>query len=149
MYGPRDTHQLSIHPAAPDRLYSAAGDGYFESHDGGDTWQRFEGARGTNTSGVSPSIWRMRITSSFRQLPPHSAPTLTGGIISLSARGSPWQELDDGLPQPAGRCALELRGAADRNVPSSALQAVGCERLATSYVRGHKMLKLKQRAVFS
>ncbi|HWC16283.1 MAG TPA: hypothetical protein VG498_04685 [Terriglobales bacterium] len=24
------------------RLYSAAGDGYFESRDGGDTWQRFE-----------------------------------------------------------------------------------------------------------
>ena len=39
---PRDTHQLSTHLAAPERLYSAAGDGYFESRDGGDTWQRFE-----------------------------------------------------------------------------------------------------------
>jgi hypothetical protein len=27
--GPRDTHQLWIHPSSPDRLYSAAGDGIF------------------------------------------------------------------------------------------------------------------------
>lgn len=38
--GPRDTHELAVHPAAPDRLRSAAGDGYFESDDGGDTWSR-------------------------------------------------------------------------------------------------------------
>jgi len=30
--GPRDSHQLSIQLSAPARLYSAAGDGYFESH---------------------------------------------------------------------------------------------------------------------
>ncbi len=36
--GPRDTHELAVHAAAPDRLRSAAGDGYFESDDGGDTW---------------------------------------------------------------------------------------------------------------
>jgi hypothetical protein len=39
---PRDTHQLSNHSSAPDRSYSAAGDGYFERCDGGDTRQRFE-----------------------------------------------------------------------------------------------------------
>lgn len=36
--GPRDTHELAIHPDAPDRLRVAAGDGYFESRDGGRTW---------------------------------------------------------------------------------------------------------------
>ena len=40
--GPRDSHQLWIHPASPDRLYSAAGDGYFESYDGGGTWRHSE-----------------------------------------------------------------------------------------------------------
>ena len=44
---PFDTHTLVMHPLAPDRLYSAAGDGfitsgrgYNESPDGGETWQR-------------------------------------------------------------------------------------------------------------
>jgi photosystem II stability/assembly factor-like uncharacterized protein len=36
--GPRDTHELAIHPHAPDLLRVAAGDGYFESPDGGATW---------------------------------------------------------------------------------------------------------------
>jgi photosystem II stability/assembly factor-like uncharacterized protein len=36
--GPYDTHELAVHPDAPDVLRSAAGDGYFESRDGGETW---------------------------------------------------------------------------------------------------------------
>jgi photosystem II stability/assembly factor-like uncharacterized protein len=36
--GPRDTHELSIHPALPEMLRVSAGDGYFESPDGGATW---------------------------------------------------------------------------------------------------------------
>lgn len=36
--GPYDTHELAIHPEQPDRLRVAAGDGYFESRDGGATW---------------------------------------------------------------------------------------------------------------
>ena len=38
--GPRDTHSLAVHPEEPARLHSAAGDGYFESVDGGDRWRR-------------------------------------------------------------------------------------------------------------
>lgn len=37
--GPHDTHELAVHPDAPDLLRSAAGDGYFESRDGGSTWR--------------------------------------------------------------------------------------------------------------
>jgi hypothetical protein len=37
---PRDTHCLAVHPLAPTRLHSAAGDGYFESVDDGNTWRR-------------------------------------------------------------------------------------------------------------
>jgi photosystem II stability/assembly factor-like uncharacterized protein len=36
--GPFDTHELAIHPAEPDHLLVAAGDGYFESRDGGRAW---------------------------------------------------------------------------------------------------------------
>ena len=34
----RDNHTLGTHPDAPGRVYTAAGDGYAESRDGGDSW---------------------------------------------------------------------------------------------------------------
>lgn len=34
-----DNHTIVTHPDAPDRAWSAAGDGYAETHDGGETWQ--------------------------------------------------------------------------------------------------------------
>jgi photosystem II stability/assembly factor-like uncharacterized protein len=37
--GPYDTHTAVTHPLAPGRIYSAAGDGYFESFDAGDSWR--------------------------------------------------------------------------------------------------------------
>jgi len=37
--GPFDTHTAVTHPLVPGRIYSAAGDGYFESADAGDTWR--------------------------------------------------------------------------------------------------------------
>jgi photosystem II stability/assembly factor-like uncharacterized protein len=37
--GPYDTHTAATHSNAPGRVYSAAGDGYFESTDGGDSWR--------------------------------------------------------------------------------------------------------------
>jgi photosystem II stability/assembly factor-like uncharacterized protein len=33
-----DNHTLATHPDVPGRVYSAAGDGYAQSEDGGDTW---------------------------------------------------------------------------------------------------------------
>jgi photosystem II stability/assembly factor-like uncharacterized protein len=36
--GPLDTHELNIHPRRPDALRVSAGDGYFESDDGGHHW---------------------------------------------------------------------------------------------------------------
>ena len=38
--GPHDTHTLATHKKMPGWLYSAAGDGYFESYDYGQTWKR-------------------------------------------------------------------------------------------------------------
>lgn len=37
--GPYDTHRAATHPLAPGRIHSAAGDGYFESGDAGDSWR--------------------------------------------------------------------------------------------------------------
>ena len=38
--GPIDTHTAATHTMAPGRVYSAAGDGYFESDDAGESWSR-------------------------------------------------------------------------------------------------------------
>jgi photosystem II stability/assembly factor-like uncharacterized protein len=40
--GPYDTHTAATHTLAPGRIYSAAGDGYFESTDAGDSWRSSE-----------------------------------------------------------------------------------------------------------
>ena len=40
--GPYDTHTAATHPLAPGRIYSAAGDGYFESANAGDSWRSTE-----------------------------------------------------------------------------------------------------------
>ena len=37
---PYDTHELAVHPAAPDLLHSAAGDGFYVSRDAGQSWAR-------------------------------------------------------------------------------------------------------------
>jgi photosystem II stability/assembly factor-like uncharacterized protein len=39
-HGPCDTHTLATHSMAPKRLYSSAGDGYFESFDYGESWNK-------------------------------------------------------------------------------------------------------------
>src|SRR6185437_2808236 len=47
--GPYDTHTLITHRKAPGRLYSAAGDGYFESQDYGNSWKRLVEGLGQHT----------------------------------------------------------------------------------------------------
>ncbi|MDR7586970.1 MAG: hypothetical protein QN115_00935 [Armatimonadota bacterium] len=52
--GPIDTHTAATHPLAPGRLYSAAGDGYFESTDAGESWsRRMDGLRHRYLVGVA------------------------------------------------------------------------------------------------
>jgi hypothetical protein len=52
--GPYDTHTLLTHTIAPARLYSAAGDGYFESQDYGETWQKpMNGLEHTYVAGMA------------------------------------------------------------------------------------------------
>ena len=52
--GPYDTHTAATHRLAPDRVYSAAGDGYFESRNAGKTWARhMEGLRHRYVVGIA------------------------------------------------------------------------------------------------
>src|SRR5919106_3376938 len=52
--GPYYTHTLATHSKAPRRLYSSAGDGYFESFDYGETWTSpMEGLRHDYLFGIA------------------------------------------------------------------------------------------------
>jgi photosystem II stability/assembly factor-like uncharacterized protein len=103
--GPRDTHQLLIHPAAPERLYSAAGDGYFESYDGGGTWQSFEDGLehrylwSVAIDAGDPNIILISSARSARQS--HYQPAES--YIYRRVTGSSWQRVTSGLPDAADR----------------------------------------------
>ena len=103
--GPFDTHQLFIHPAAPDRLYSAAGDGYFESYDGGNTWQQFEDGlehRYTWSVAVDAGDPNLILLASSPS-PMHSHYKPAESYLYRRVAGSPWQKITSGLPDPHGR----------------------------------------------
>ncbi len=52
--GPIDTHTAATHKLARGRVYSAAGDGYFESPNAGDTWsRRMEGLHHSYLVGIA------------------------------------------------------------------------------------------------
>ena len=53
---PYDTHTLVTHKKAPQRLYSAAGDGYFESQDYGMTWKNIDKGLKDNTYLMSIAV---------------------------------------------------------------------------------------------
>ncbi len=106
--GPRDTHELSVHPGAPGRLYSAAGDGYFESFDYGHSWQRL-------VEGLSHRyLWSVAVDAEDPETMVASAAHgprqahVSGSAESALYRrtgGGDWQQCRQGLPEPEGTLA--------------------------------------------
>jgi len=103
---PKDTHTLAAHKGAPGRLYSAAGDGYFESIDDGDSWRRLiDGLEhrycwsiALNTS--DPNTMLLTASKSAREA--HSKDSADSFIYRRSA-GEPWRPATRGLPGSKGR----------------------------------------------
>ncbi len=103
--GPYDTHTLALHPRARGRLYSAAGDGYYESRDGGLTWQNPEsGLRHGYLFGVAvdPADPETVVVSAAsgpgRAYSARSAST----YVYRRTEGADWTRIRDGLPEPDG-----------------------------------------------
>ena len=110
--GPWDTHTLAVHPQAPGRLYSAAGDGmgmpghgYNESRDGGDTWGQPDAGIEHHylyglavDSGDPETVVVSAADTAMQAHSPHAAHSTV-----YRRRGSgPWIEVHDGLPAPKG-----------------------------------------------
>jgi len=113
--GPFDTHTLVMHRLAPDRLYSAAGDGFLQpgngfvqSDDGGETWYR-PGAGlqhhylwGAAVDPADPST----IVISAAPGPPQAHIPMNALSALYRREGlGPWQLLRDGLPTLQGTLA--------------------------------------------
>ena len=106
--GPWDTHELAVHQRAPDTLRVSAGDGYFESEDGGSTW-RSPGAgldvgylRSVAIDPERPEIVVVSAASG-----PHSAYVAgrsDGRLYRRLARG-PWERVREGWPETASTIA--------------------------------------------
>ena len=117
--GPYDTHTLSTHKKMPGWLYSAAGDGYFESHDYGQTWKRLVAGLGDydylvglavdsgdpNTVIVSASKGPYQAHS--REDPESMVYRRTSSTKDASddannSNDDRWKAVSNGLPEPPG-----------------------------------------------
>lgn len=99
-----DNHTLTTHPDAPERAYSAAGDGYAETHDNGDTWEYpQEGLdhRYVWSVAVDPGDPDTVLVSSASG-PQHAHNADQAESYVYRKEGEAWQACLDGLPGPDG-----------------------------------------------
>ena len=119
--GPLDTHTLLMHSLAPNRLYSAAGDGimgpfargkgYNESLDAGDTWQHpSAGLQHHYLFGlaVDPANPDTLIVSASPGPQQAHNPLAAESHLYQKTLGQPWHEVKQGLPDPQGTIIPKL-----------------------------------------
>jgi photosystem II stability/assembly factor-like uncharacterized protein len=104
--GPYDTHTLATHKKAPKRLYSAAGDGYFESFDYGESWNSpTEGLRHNYLVGLavdSANPQNMVVSSSLSAQQAHYIENAESFVYRRSADSENWKVVSKGLPESKG-----------------------------------------------
>jgi photosystem II stability/assembly factor-like uncharacterized protein len=104
--GPYDTHTLATHPMAPKRLYSSAGDGYFESFDYGESWKKpTAGLRHHYLYGLAVDSGDPQTVIVSASLGPWEAHSLEGAeslVYRRSEDGEKWKAISQGLPEPSG-----------------------------------------------
>ncbi len=106
--GPRDTHELAIHPKAPDTLRVSAGYGYFESDDAGATWRSPSAGlevgylRSVAIDPEEPEVVVVSASSGPRSA--YVAGRSDGRLYRRVARER-WERLRNGWPEPASTIA--------------------------------------------
>jgi photosystem II stability/assembly factor-like uncharacterized protein len=109
--GPYDSHTLALPAAAPGTIYSAAGDGFFVSRDGGDTWeQAMDGSQHHYcwSVAVDPANPETLILSAARGPMQAHTPSAAASAVYRRSGGEPWQRISDGLPEENGMLAAAL-----------------------------------------
>jgi photosystem II stability/assembly factor-like uncharacterized protein len=104
--GPYDSHTLATHRKAPKRLYSSAGDGYFESTDYGETWNRpVAGLKHNYLYGLcvdSQDPKTLIASASSGPSQAHDAEDAKSFIYRRSEDAGQWELVSKGLPEPSG-----------------------------------------------
>jgi hypothetical protein len=118
--GPYDTHELAIHPAAPNTLRVAAGDGYFESHDAGATWSSSNDGlevgylRSVAVEPSRPDV--VVISASSGPYTAYMAGVSDGRLYRRVGEGR-WERVRDGWPEaPATIAPLLVAGATEHEL---------------------------------
>jgi photosystem II stability/assembly factor-like uncharacterized protein len=150
--GPYDTHQLQTHLRSAGRLYSAAGDGYFESRDGGNTWKQLEeGLRHKylwSVAADSGDADNVIVSAAASPLRSHGDSNPESYVYRRTGE-QPWEKIDRGLPGPAGQHSAVLAAhpiepgtffaAWERNIFRSADAGASWERLDVSLPEGSRV----------
>jgi photosystem II stability/assembly factor-like uncharacterized protein len=104
--GPYDTHTLATHSMAPRRLYSSAGDGYFESFDYGESWSRpMEGLRHSYLYGLAVDSGDPQVVIVSASVGPGKAYSIKNAESFVYRRdedSKKWKAVSNGLPEPSG-----------------------------------------------
>jgi photosystem II stability/assembly factor-like uncharacterized protein len=103
--GPFDTHTMTSHRDAPGKFYSAAGDGYYETDDGGATWASpEEGLQHTYlvTIVVDPADPSVVVASGSSGPWTAYNPSSAEAYVYRKVGISKWQRITAGLPAPGG-----------------------------------------------
>ena len=111
----RDTHTIATHPEAPGRLYVAAGDGYAESPDWGDSWvipQDGLDHRYVWSVAVAPTDPDDVFVSAASG--PRAAHDPDGESLVYRRRDGGWDPAMDGLPGPDGLGRAVLASGPER-----------------------------------
>jgi len=114
---PRDTHELAIHPQLPDTLRSAAGEGYFQSRDGGDSWSSpEEGLKVTYLRSVAldPGNPEVIVVSAASRPRSAYAAGLSDGRLYRRVGSGRWERVTRGWPDPPDTIAALLRGGGEK-----------------------------------
>jgi photosystem II stability/assembly factor-like uncharacterized protein len=104
--GPYDTHTLVTHPMATRRLYSSAGDGYYESFDYGESWSRpMEGMKHGYLYGLavdSGDPQAVIVSASVGPGKAYSIENAESFVYRRDEDGKKWNPVSNGLPRPSG-----------------------------------------------
>jgi photosystem II stability/assembly factor-like uncharacterized protein len=108
---PKDTHWLISDPHERSTLFSAAGDGFFQSSDDGETWQRFEkGLDGSYCWSVAMSSWpsKVFVMSVAKSAYEAHYEAHAESYIYRREGDSPWEMVLGGLPDSQNRRAAVI-----------------------------------------
>ena len=146
-----DAHTLSAHRLAPGRIYEAAGGGYAESRDGGESWRGFdEGLRHHYLWGlaVDPADPETILIAAARGPREAHSDAFAEATIYRRTSGPAWQEVRMGLPRPKGTRIYVLAAndaepgvffaATAGNLYRSADAGVTWERLDVTWPDGYR-----------